>query len=264
LLLQAILDNLMQYHNFTSAFYMSNHKILSENEEMYLVTIRRIFEQSSDAPIPIAELAKEMGIQPVSANQMVNKLAENGLVSYIPYKGVDLTPEGYAISTRILRHRRLWEVFLVKSLGIDLETADQLACQFEHYTPPDVADRLSRFLDDPAVCFHGNPIPVMHTDGQNSLLEDIPAADLQIGRSGPVMHIHADPVTTKFLADGGIRAGIEIRLVAMRQNGDLLLETPSGHVSVTEKIALGVIVGIQNKVKSREHQEQRSAEASNA
>ncbi len=137
---------------------MPNHNSLSESEQMYLVTIRKICETCTDTPIPIPQLAEELSVLPVSVNQMVKKLAEAGYVEYIPYKGVELTAEGRAISTRVLRHRRLWEVFLVKDLQMTLDQANDLTCRLEHITTEEVAQRLSSFLGDPTVCFHGSPI----------------------------------------------------------------------------------------------------------
>ena len=73
---------------------MPHHNNLSESEEMYLVTIRKICESCTDTSIPIPHLAEELAVLPVSVNQMVKKLAEAGFVEYIPYKGVELTAEG--------------------------------------------------------------------------------------------------------------------------------------------------------------------------
>jgi len=236
---------------------MAEQKILSESEEMYLVTIRRICEDCTDTPIPIPDLAKEMGVQPVSVNQMVNKLAENGLVKYIPYKGVELTAEGRGIANRILRHRRLWEVFLVKSLKMGLDEADQLACQFEHITSPAVADRLSEFLEHPTVCYHGNPIPT-GDEGQGKLLEGIPVAQLQIGQSSPVLRIDADPVTTGYLEDEGIRLGVEVRLVATGKNGDILLESPTGRVHLSLELSSAIMVGSPRRAKDIHHHKEQA------
>ena len=107
---------LMAHHNIIGYFSMAHLTNLSQSEEMYLVTIRHICEDCTDRPIPIPEIAEKLDVQPVSVNQMVKKLAEAGLVKYTPYKGVELTADGKDISSRILRHRRLWEVFLVKNL----------------------------------------------------------------------------------------------------------------------------------------------------
>lgn len=244
----------MYNHNIFCENSMTNHKILSETEEMYLVTIRIICEHCTDSPIPIPAIADRLGVQPVSANQMVNKLAETGLVKYIPYKGVELTAKGQAISSRILRHRRLWEVFLVKILKMDLDQANQLACQFEHVTSPDVANRLSAFLDHPIVDFYGDPIPQMG-DEQNISFEGVPLSNLQIGETAPVINIDADATTIKFLSAEGILPGIRVHLLAVGNNGDLLLQAQNSHVHLSAEMAPAILIGSPDQPKNFKKEE---------
>ncbi len=233
---------------------MSELMKLSESEEMYLVTLRKFCEDCASTPVPIPDLARALGVQPVSVNQMVNKLADMGLVKYLPYKGVELTADGRAISTRILRHRRLWEVFLVSSLQMDLDEAERLACQLEHLTAPDVANRLAHFLDYPTVCFHGEPIP-QNEDSTETLFEGVPLTSMQIGQYGQVTRINTDTVAARFLADAGVRPGMEIGLVGVGANGDVLLESPAGRIQLSAEMSSAITVGAQ--VRTREPREKK-------
>lgn len=221
---------------------MPYHNTLSESEQMYLVTIRRICETCTDTTIPIPDLAEALSVQPVSVNQMVKKLAEAGYVEYVPYKGVELTDEGHTISAKILRHRRLWEVFLVKDLKMTLEEANTLTCRLEHITTEDVAQRLSTFLGDPAVCFHGSPI--YPGDGSESNRET-PLSELKVGVSSQVVRIEADETLEAFLADEGIHPGVQILVIALSSSGTILLKTDDDcqirvSASVAEKILVEV------------------------
>jgi Mn-dependent DtxR family transcriptional regulator len=65
---------------------MTNHNNngMSESEEMYLITIARLVEQGVEDPVAISPLAEALSILPVSANQMVHKLAEEGWLEYLP------------------------------------------------------------------------------------------------------------------------------------------------------------------------------------
>lgn len=226
---------------------MDNNKILSETEEMYLVTIRKVCEFCSNTPVPIPEIAKELGVQPVSASQMINKLAETGFVKYLPYKGVELTEDGIKISTRILRHRRLWEVFLVKVLNMDINEAESLACQIEHVTSRDVASRLNSFLGEPKVCFHGEPIP-QDEDEEPIRLEGISLGRLQVGQSGQVIRFNGDNSLERFFTAEGIRQGSIIKVFATGTAGDLLLGIEDKHVHLSVELADSIIVsGLQQK-----------------
>jgi len=227
--------------NIYQGFSMVEHKILSETEEMYLVTIHKICEHCTDTPVPIPDIARELGVHPVTVNQMVNKLTESGFASYTPYKGVELTNEGRKISTLILRHRRLWEVFFIKSLNMDLDAADKLACQIEHFTSREVASRLSKFLGDPKVCFHGDPIPI--DDEINSEIpEGVSLESLTIGQSSQVIKINGDSVTEKFLTAEGIRPGNQISLLAIGSNGALLLGTKDKHIHLSSKLVNAIVI----------------------
>jgi DtxR family Mn-dependent transcriptional regulator len=129
------------------------------SEEMYLITVAVAEEEGRPLPLPLADLAQALAISPVSANQMVRRLEDRGLVEYHPYRGVALTAAGRRAAWRVLRGRRLWATFLADHLGFTPEEADALACRLEHVTPPEAADRLGRFLGDPVVGPLGAPIP---------------------------------------------------------------------------------------------------------
>ncbi|MCC6146774.1 MAG: FeoA domain-containing protein, partial [Anaerolineaceae bacterium] len=232
-----------------------NNNSLSESEQMYLVTIRKACEHCADTPIPIPEIAKELGVQPVSASQMINRLAERGVVNYIPYKGAELTPEGKAISDKILRNRRLWEVFLVKVLEMELEEADRLACQIEHFTSPDITSRLANFLDHPTVCFHGDPIPQIE-GGNPVAFEGIPLDKLKVGQRSHVVRINADPPTAKFLADEGVKPGVCIGMLATGNSGDYLLEIGENRIHLSAKMTGDITVSSITHAQQPEKEEQ--------
>lgn len=219
---------------------MPNHNTLTESEQMYLVTIRKICEHCDEIPIPIPQLAEELSVLPVSVNQMIKKLADAGFVTYIPYKGVELTDEGRAISTRILGHRRLWEVFLVRELKLSLREADVFACRLEHAIDEDVAQRLSTFLGDPKVCFHGSPI----YNGKDSEIDvEIRLADIKIGQRCQIVRVNTDENTRSFLADEGIHAGMEAIVSAINNSGAQHLAIQNGnHLTVAQDIAVNIIV----------------------
>lgn len=126
----------------------AGRRATSPSVEMYLITVARHEEEGREGPLPLAALAEVLSISPVSANQMVRRLAERGLLEYHPYQGVLLTGVGRAAAHRVLRGRRLWTDFLTGHLGFGEEEADALACDFEHLTPPQLADRLEAFLGD--------------------------------------------------------------------------------------------------------------------
>jgi DtxR family Mn-dependent transcriptional regulator len=129
----------------------------SESVEMYLKTLATLGGGSE--PVPIARIAERLDITTVSANEMVQRLARESLVAHQPYKGVTLTEAGRNLAHNVIRRERLWERFLVDRLKLDWALAHEWACQLEHATAPEVIDALDAFLDYPARCPQGNPIP---------------------------------------------------------------------------------------------------------
>lgn len=129
----------------------------SESVEMYLKTLATLGGASE--PVPIARLAERMEVTPVSANEMMQRLAREGLVAHQPYKGVHLTETGCGLAHNVIRRERLWERFLADHLRLGWARVHDWACQLEHATAPEVIEALDAFLDYPATCPQGNPIP---------------------------------------------------------------------------------------------------------
>lgn len=214
---------------------------MSESEEMYLVTIARLVEKGEEGPVPVSQLAAELSVMPVSANQMIRKLEESGWVCYTPYKGVSLTSEGQAIALQILRHRRLWEVFLVENLKIPVTEAADLACRMEHFLPTDAADRLAAFLGNPALTPTGSAIPAANHSVHN--LMDVPITAVGLDQNVRVARIETDSAGRTFLASAGVLPGEEVRVLATSGSGAILLQTADGcctHLSSTLAQALWV------------------------
>lgn len=209
----------MHYHSAVDATQMS------ESEEMYLNTIARLDEDGDGGRIPLSSLAQALGVQPVSANQMVRKLADAGLVDYAPYKGVQLTAEGETVAARVLRARRLWQVFLADRLQLTPKDANALACRLEHVTPTHVVDRLDGYLDEPVVSPFGKPIP-RRANGEDASYDApgcAPLATVLIGDSADVVRIDADGPALSFLRAQGLQAGARVRVSAIGDDGSLLL-----------------------------------------
>ena len=208
---------------------------MSESEEMYLVTVAMLEEARVQTPVQVSVLAKELSIQPVSANQMIRRLEESGLVTYAPYKGVTLTDEGKHIALRVLRHRRLWEVFLVGKLGVPLDTARELACQMEHIAPGEVMSQLADYLGQPTLNPEGKLIP--HDGNEVHMNLDVSLTQLKAGDQGIVSLIEADEATRSFLAQEGLIPGATLLLVGVGGDGNLLVEVNQRHVYLTAHVA---------------------------
>lgn len=210
---------------------------LSESVQMYLVTIARL--QVDGRPVPLSQLARALSISSVSANEMCRKLQEQGLVVYRPYKGASLTPEGERRAYRVLRHHRLWEVFLVSKLGFEYAQAHDAACQLEHATSDLVADRLDVFLECPTVNPLGEPIP--EAGGDLPVHPSRPLATLSAGQRGHVVRCDTDEAAKAFLDEQGMRPGATLTVVAVGEDS-LLVRVEGRHMSLARTLAEGIQV----------------------
>jgi DtxR family transcriptional regulator, Mn-dependent transcriptional regulator len=214
---------------------------MSESEEMYLVSIAILQEAAPHKPVAVPDLATQLGVLPVSVNQMVRRMEENELVAYLPYKGVDLTPHGRAQALQILRHRRLWEVFLVEHLNCSPEEATQLACRMEHTIPCHIAERLAAFLGNPLTTSEGKPIPGRECGSET--ITAIPITRLPLNGCGRLVQVTAEPALQSFLNDQGLSYGHSVMVIAIGANGSLLLQTENQKMfSIAENVAAALWV----------------------
>jgi DtxR family Mn-dependent transcriptional regulator len=214
---------------------------MSESEQMYLITIARLCEEIGNCSAPLSRLAAELGVLPVSANQMVKKLEDEGLVQYVPYHGVSLTPAGQQIAQKILRCRRLWQVFLVERLGYSVGEADVLSCRLEHVFPEEAAERLAVYLGQPASGPDGYPIPP--AGDRLSTPSGINLSSIQPGQEVTIRDVRLESQSRSFLESEGITSGAKIELSAASDSGALLVRTRHGRsVNLSPGLAAGIWV----------------------
>ena len=213
----------------------------SESEEMYLIHIAMAGEEGVQGPVGLSKLAEMLSISPVSVNQMVKKLAGRGLVDYVPYKGVELTAAGREIADRVLRGRRLWALFLAERLELSAARADAIACDLEHITPPDLADRLAHLLGHPTRGPQGRPIP---NPGRPDPGRSMALSELPVGMAGTVAHLAGSPATQSFLAGEGLAPGIDVNLLARGRDGHCLLQIGATEIHLAGRQAERVVVRV--------------------
>jgi DtxR family Mn-dependent transcriptional regulator len=176
--------------------------MISENIEEYLETIYKLEQDAS--PVATTALARQLGISPASVSEMAGKLAEQGLVTREPYKGVSLTPAGQVQALAVIRRHRLWERFLTDVLGLSWEQVHEEACRLEHVTSPLVEERLAQFLGDPQTCPHGHPMPT--ANGKLVVEAGRPLGELTAGQRARVLRVpEEDETLLQYLATLGLQ-----------------------------------------------------------
>jgi DtxR family Mn-dependent transcriptional regulator len=221
---------------------------LSESTEMYL---KAMIEIGDHEAVAISRLAERLSVTPVSVNEMVRRLDEQGLVSHTPYKGVALTGKGHAVACDVTRRQRLWECFLYEHLGIEWAQVYELACSLEHATAPEVTEALCTFLGEPETCPHGNPICA--ADGSYTPLEGLPLNTVAVGDTVQVLAVSATSTEVlRYLQERGLMPGCElIVLEAAPMQGPITVRVAG------KEVALGLLLAEFVLVKSIHSQKRK-------
>lgn len=130
---------------------------LSENVEMYLETIYLLTEEGGRART--TDVADRWHVVPSSATEMLQKLAAEGYLEYVPYHGVELSDVGLPLARRVIRKHRLLEVFLTETVGLEGPDVPDQACEMEHVLPAEVEAWMCRTLGHPRESPFGGEIP---------------------------------------------------------------------------------------------------------
>jgi DtxR family Mn-dependent transcriptional regulator len=206
---------------------------------MYL---KAIAELSDHDAVAVARMAERLSVTPVSVNEMMRRLGEQGLVSHTPYKGVTLTKKGREVACNVLRRQRLWECFLHDHLKIEWSQIYEFACSLEHATAPEVTEALATFLGHPKTCPRGNPIPGL--DGSIEPLGGIALNEAEVGATVRVLAVSATATDVlKYLQERNILPTRELEILeAAPMQGPLTLRVGNKEVVLGLSLAEFVIV----------------------
>jgi DtxR family Mn-dependent transcriptional regulator len=130
---------------------------LIDTTEMYL---RTIYELEEEGIVPLrARIAERLHQSGPTVSQTVARMERDNLVHVQGDRHLELTEEGRARATRVMRKHRLAERLLIDVIGLDWEKVHDEACRWEHVISEDVERRLVDLLDSPTESPYGNPIP---------------------------------------------------------------------------------------------------------
>ncbi len=179
-----------------------------EYEEMYLKTLYHEHEKVPGRRVRNSELAEYLDVSPASATEMVQRLAKNGFVEYVPYKGVLLTGKGLELGKMMKRRHRLAEVLLnILPFEGDIH---ETACRLEHAFNDDLEVCISLLLGNPDSDPSGSLIP----SASDKIAERITRTptvsilkNLHESKSGEITLILTTADTRNVLLDSGLKIG---------------------------------------------------------
>ena len=183
---------------------------LTPSVEDYLKAVYRL--TAAGPPATTSDIAQQLSISPPSVSAMVRRLAEQGLVDHLPYRGVQLTEQGRRMALRTIRRHRLIEAFLVEYLEYTWDTVHPEAERLEHAVSDTLIDRMAAALGDPEVDPHGDPIP--SAEGYIAEAGHTPLAELAPGESARLRRVRVEePERLRYLSAAGLVPGAIVRVV---------------------------------------------------
>jgi len=179
-----------------------------EFEDEYLETLFDFHEKYPGERVRNGALAKYLSVSPASATEMIQRLATNGYVEYVPYKGALLTEKGLERGQMIKRRHRLTEV-LLELLPFDGDV-HETACRLEHAFDDDLEVCISILLGNPKFDPSGKAIPPPRDIIAEKISQrtDIKSAfNLKEGESGEIILILSTSSDQQVLNTLGITSG---------------------------------------------------------
>ncbi|WP_263731597.1 metal-dependent transcriptional regulator [Cellulomonas sp. SG140] len=190
---------------------------LIDTTEMYLKTIYELVEEG--IPPLRARIAERLGHSGPTVSQTVARMERDGLVVLSGDRHLELTPQGMARATRVMRKHRLAERLLTDVIGLDWPHVHEEACRWEHVMSEQVERRLAALLEHPRFDPYGNPIPGLDEIGERpngvGFLDDVaplagegvPTAAAQVVVARIAEPLQVDTELLARLSDAGVTPG---------------------------------------------------------
>lgn len=145
---------------------------LVDTTEMYL---RTIFELEEEGIVPLrARIAERLEQSGPTVSQTVARMERDGLLVVASDRSLQLSDEGRAQATAVMRKHRLAERLLTDVIGLEWDKVHDEACRWEHVMSDEVERRLLKVLDVYTTSPFGNPIPGLTSLGAEAEADNDP------------------------------------------------------------------------------------------
>lgn len=215
---------------------------LSFAEENYLKAIYHL-SSAGHQQVNTNAIAERLNTKPASVSDMIRKLSEKEVITYVKYQGVNISAKGKKRALWVIRKHRLWEVFLVNKLGFHWDEVHEIAEQLEHIKSSLLISRLDEFLGFPKFDPHGDPIP--NEDGIMSSNPRVILSELKVGTAAELVSMkdtgsaflnHLDRIDMKI--------GAKLKIIDVLEfDGSMQLEINDGtRITISKPVADNLLV----------------------
>jgi len=215
---------------------------LSDAIQDYLKEIYHL-QADADGRVSVTALAREQKVSPASASAMVKKLAALDLVEHAPYRGVRLTRAGEKVAVEVIRHHRLLELYLARTLGLHVDAVHEEADRLEHVISEELEERIDRALGYPTHDPHGDPIPAADLTLEEISLRTLD--ELEPGERSTVQRVpDRDGQLLGYLSSIGLLPGRAVKMIAAAPfGGPLTIAAGGAELAISRDLA--ALIGIR-------------------
>jgi DtxR family Mn-dependent transcriptional regulator len=183
---------------------------LTRSVEDYLKSVFHLTSQGGFATT--SDIAEMLEVAPPSVSGMMKRLSETGLIEHVPYRGVQLTPQGRRAALQMIRRHRILESYLTSKLGYDWGDVHVEAERLEHAVSEKLIERMAEALGEPRYDPHGAPIPTAAGEIEEAELVTLAAA--RVGATLVLRQVGDEqPERLRYLAEQGLVPGTRLAVV---------------------------------------------------
>lgn len=209
---------------------------LSDFEEMYLKRMFEIHSKNPSAIVKTSNLAEMMGVSAASTTEMIQRLSNRDLVTYLPYKGSRLTTEGFSIAGKIKRRQLLIEMLLTDVIGFQGDIY-AIACEMEHAINDELEAAIDSLLGYPVETKSGERIPQVARHFETNIHTLLlPISNMPNGSTGEIEFIALSGQESKTLESQNVKIGN----IVSKTEDDLYIETKQ--ISLSTNLSKKILV----------------------
>ena len=183
---------------------------LTAHVEDYLKAIYEL--AARDGVAATSDVAQALDVAPASVTGMIRRLAAQGLLDYVRYRGVQLTANGRRAALGTIRRHRIIETYLTRVLGYPWDRVHDEAERLEHAASDELVECLSAAMGHPTSDPHGAPIPTR--DGRVDERLHHSLAELKVGQRARMVSVSdRNPEMLRYLAGIALQPGAEVTVV---------------------------------------------------
>lgn len=217
-------------------------KNISNHQLDYLAAIYQASQALPDEAggfVASSDLADHMLTTQSTANRMIERLRDIGLIEHQRYVGVRLTPDGLAAAAPILRRQAIIACFLQRVMGLPWAEIDPEAQRIRHSISERVLERMWQMAGQPSHGPFGDWI-----DPPANAPADLRLSDAETGRDyrlARVLTRHPDRLD--YLDALGLKPGVALTLTHRAPfDGPLRVQIAAEHRIIGHSLALMLTV----------------------